>query len=67
VNIAFAVPVCWLLLTDRLLSPEFVARFEWLSQHDNLDRVANVSVVVTILVVLWIIVDSIVRFRRNPA
>jgi hypothetical protein len=67
VNIAFAVPVCWLLLTDRLLSPELVARFEWLSQHDNLDRVANVSAVVTILVVLWIIVDSIVRFRRNPA
>jgi hypothetical protein len=66
VNIAFAVPVCWLLLTDRLLSPEFVARFEWLGQADNLDKVANVSVVVTILVVLWNIVDSILRFRRNP-
>ncbi|GIF50342.1 hypothetical protein DFJ67_2427 [Asanoa ferruginea] len=67
VNSAFAVPVCWLLLTDRLLSPEFVARFEWLSQPDNLDTVANVSVAVTILTVLWIIIDSVVRFRRNPA
>ena len=67
VNIAFAIPVCWLLLTDRLLSPEFVARFEWLSRGDNLDTVANVSVVATILIVLWNIVDSILRCRRNPA
>ncbi|MEV4624397.1 permease prefix domain 1-containing protein [Asanoa sp. NPDC049573] len=67
VNIAFAVPVCWLLLTDRLLSPEFVARFEWLGQPDNLDTVANVSVVVTIVIVLWSITDSVLRCRRNPA
>ena len=67
VNIAFTVPVCWLLLTDRLLSREFVARFEWLSQPSNLDTVANIAVAVTILVAIWSIVDSILRCRRNPA
>ena len=29
-DLAFAVPVVWLLLTDRLLSPELVGRFDWL-------------------------------------
>ncbi|MFC8620033.1 permease prefix domain 1-containing protein [Micromonospora purpureochromogenes] len=64
-DLAFAVPVAWLLLTDRLLNPEFVARFEWLGRGDNLDTVATVAVVGTILVVLWDIVDSVVKAYRN--
>ncbi|MEV0718105.1 permease prefix domain 1-containing protein, partial [Asanoa sp. NPDC050611] len=47
---AFAVPVIWLLQTDRLFNADFVARFEWLSKPDNLDTVATVSVVVTVVV-----------------
>ncbi|PZF89069.1 permease prefix domain 1-containing protein [Micromonospora deserti] len=64
-DLAFAVPVVWLLLTDRLLNPEFVARFEWLGRGDNLDTVTTVAVAGTILVVLWDVVDSVVKAYRN--
>ncbi|WP_319463075.1 permease prefix domain 1-containing protein [Micromonospora sp. RTP1Z1] len=64
-DLAFAVPVIGLLLTDRLLSVEFVARFEWLGQGDNLDTVATVAVVVTILIALWDMVDCVVKAYRN--
>jgi hypothetical protein len=64
-DLAFAVPVVWLLLTDRLLNPEFVARFEWLGQGDNRDIVATAALVGTILIVLWDIVDSMVKAYRN--
>lgn len=64
-NLAFTVPVVWLLLTDRLLSPEFVARFEWLRQADNLDLVARVSAAGTVLIMLWGLVDSGVKAYRG--
>jgi hypothetical protein len=64
-DLAFAVPVVWLLLTDRLLNPEFVAHFDWLGRGDNLNSVATLAVVGTILVVLWDIVDSVVKAYRN--
>ncbi|MEU5938049.1 permease prefix domain 1-containing protein [Micromonospora sp. NPDC047548] len=64
-DLAFAVPVAWLLLTDRLLNPEFVARFEWLGRSENLDTVATVTVVGTILIVLGDIVDSGVKAYRS--
>ncbi|MEO3742230.1 permease prefix domain 1-containing protein [Plantactinospora sp. B5E13] len=64
-DLAFAVPVIWLLLTDRLLNPEFVARFEWLGRGDNLDRAATVAVVVTILITGWDAVDSAIKTYRN--
>ncbi|GAA1879265.1 permease prefix domain 1-containing protein [Asanoa iriomotensis] len=62
---AFAVPVVWLLLTDRLFNPDFVARFEWLSRPDNLDTVATVAVVATIAVTLWGVFDSTVKACRR--
>jgi hypothetical protein len=64
-DLAFVVPAVWLLLTDRLLNPEFVARFEWLGEGDNLDTAATVAVVGTILIVFWDIVDSVVKAYRN--
>lgn len=64
-DLAFALPVIWLLLTDRLLNPEFVARFEWLGRGDNLDTVATVAVVVTILVTAMDVVDSAIKTHRN--
>ncbi|MCM0676945.1 permease prefix domain 1-containing protein [Micromonospora phytophila] len=66
-DLAFAVPVAWLLLTDRLLNPDLVERFEWLRQGDNLDTVATVTVVGATLVVLWDIADSAIKAYRNRA
>lgn len=66
-DLAFAVPVAWLLLTDRLLNPALVRRFEWLRDADHLDTVANIAVVVIAGTILWDLVDSIVKARRNGA
>ncbi|MGW4502511.1 HAAS signaling domain-containing protein, partial [Micromonospora sp. NPDC004336] len=59
-DLAFAVPVVWLMSTDRLLNPDLVSRFEWLGEGDNLNTVATVVIAGTALVVLWDIVDSVV-------
>ncbi|MGS2618547.1 HAAS signaling domain-containing protein [Micromonospora sp. LZ34] len=64
-NLAFAVPVIWLMSTDRLLNPDFVNRFEWLGEADNLNTVATVVVAGTVLVVLWDTVDSAIKAYRN--
>ncbi|MEV1328828.1 permease prefix domain 1-containing protein [Micromonospora costi] len=57
-NLAFAVPVIWLISTDRLLNPDFVNRWEWLSREENLNNVATVATVGTVLIVLWDVIDS---------
>ncbi|SNT66019.1 hypothetical protein SAMN05421812_1316 [Asanoa hainanensis] len=64
-DLAFAIPVILLMANDRLLSPELVARFDWLSQPDNLDTVATVTIVVTIVITLWHIAESIIKLRRT--
>jgi hypothetical protein len=64
-DLAFAVPVAWLVLTDRLFNPHLVQRIEWLRHVDNLDNVATLVVVGTTLVVLWDIIDSAVKAYRN--
>ncbi|MBF9131954.1 hypothetical protein I0C86_23745 [Plantactinospora sp. S1510] len=66
-HLAFAVPVAWLILSDRLLSPEFVQRFEWLREGDNLGTVANVTAVVLAVVVIWDVLDSVRAIRRRHA
>ncbi len=66
-DLAFAIPAIWLLQTDRLLSPELVGRFDWLSQADNLNTVANISTVTIVVITLWDIVDSILKSRRAAA
>ncbi|NES30382.1 hypothetical protein GCE86_04780 [Micromonospora terminaliae] len=64
-DLAFAVPVIWLMSTDRLLNPEFVGRFAWLGREENLTTVATIVVAGTALVVVWDIVDSAVKAYRN--
>ncbi|MFI7577128.1 HAAS signaling domain-containing protein [Micromonospora sp. NPDC049497] len=63
-DLAFALPVIGLLLTDRLLNPEFVQRFEWLRDGGNLDTVAGGIVVGVAAVTIWDLVDSVVKARR---
>ncbi|MCW3843861.1 permease prefix domain 1-containing protein [Micromonospora yasonensis] len=65
-DLAFAVPVVWLLLTDRLLNPDLVQRFEWL-REGGVDDVARVAVVVTAGITVWGLVDSAAKARRPAA
>ncbi|MCW3817461.1 permease prefix domain 1-containing protein [Micromonospora sp. DR5-3] len=65
-DLAFAVPLVWLLLTDRLLNPDLVQRFEWLREGGAQD-VARVAVVLTAAVTVWGLIDSAVKARRQAA
>ncbi|MFI2711598.1 permease prefix domain 1-containing protein [Micromonospora sp. NPDC018662] len=62
-NLAFAGPVVWLLLTDRLLNPELIERFAWL-REGGADDVTRVAAVVTVVIAVWDVVDSMVKARR---
>ncbi|MEV0808074.1 permease prefix domain 1-containing protein [Micromonospora sp. NPDC050200] len=66
-DLAIAVPVAGLLLTDRLLNPDLVARFEWLGAGGHLDTVAGVAVVVIAAITLGDVADSVVKARRRDA
>lgn len=63
-DLAFAVPVAWLLLTDRLLNPDLVAHFAWLREGGT-EEVARMAVVVIAAIVIWDVIDSVVRARRH--
>ncbi|MEV0004930.1 permease prefix domain 1-containing protein [Micromonospora sp. NPDC050980] len=62
-NLAFAGPVLWLLLTDRLLNPDLIDRFAWL-RDGGADDVVRIAAAVTVLIAIWDVVDSVVKARR---
>ncbi|GIJ81383.1 hypothetical protein SAMN05443287_101797 [Micromonospora phaseoli] len=62
-NLAYAVPVVWLLINDRLLNPEFVGQFAWL-REGGLDTITRISVVVIVAIAIWDVVDSAVKAHR---
>ncbi|TDC85297.1 hypothetical protein E1193_03095 [Micromonospora sp. KC606] len=64
-NLAFALPVGYLLLTDRLLNPALVERFAWLREDGNMDMSTNVAVVVVATISIWDITESVVKARRH--
>ncbi|MFE9655445.1 permease prefix domain 1-containing protein [Micromonospora sp. NPDC006431] len=65
-DLAFAVPLTWLLLTDRLLNPELVQRFEWLREGGTQD-LARATVLLTAVIVVLGFIDSAVKVRRHAA
>jgi hypothetical protein len=62
-ELAFAVPLIWLLLTDRLLNPALIERFAWL-RDGGADDVTRIAAVVTVAVVVWAVVDSAVKAHK---
>lgn len=61
-TVAFAGPLIWLAVNDQLWNPEFVGRYDWLS--DNL-RIANSLVVVGALTEGWDVFDKFRRARQE--
>lgn len=61
-TVAFAGPLIWLAVNDQLWNPEFVARYDWLS--DNL-RIANSLVVAGALTEGWDVFDKFRRARQE--
>ncbi|WP_431914393.1 permease prefix domain 1-containing protein [Micromonospora carbonacea] len=66
-DLAFAVPVAWLVLTDRLLNPEFVQRVDWLRDGANLDVVYTIALVAVVASLVRNTVAIAGQARRRAA
>ncbi|MEU1602777.1 permease prefix domain 1-containing protein [Micromonospora matsumotoense] len=64
-DVAFAVPVAWLALSDRLLNPALADRLSWLADQDNRDTLGVVIALGAAGVVVWGLIDSAVKTRRQ--
>ena len=64
-DVAVGGSLIWLLLSDQLLNPGLLRHFEWLSREDGLQTTATIAVVVTVVFVLWDIVDSAIKAARS--
>ncbi|TDC43184.1 permease prefix domain 1-containing protein [Micromonospora sp. KC213] len=64
-GLAFALPVGYLVLADRLLNPALADRFEWLREGDNQGLSAGLVGVVVAAITIWDIADSVVKARRH--
>ncbi|MEU7982511.1 permease prefix domain 1-containing protein [Micromonospora sp. NPDC049081] len=64
-DVAFAVPVAWLALSDRLLNPALADRLSWLADQDNRDTLGVVIALSAAGVVVWGLIDSAVKTRRQ--
>ncbi|WP_405095430.1 permease prefix domain 1-containing protein [Micromonospora sp. NBC_01412] len=63
-DLAFSVPVVWLLAEDRLLNPDLIERFAWLQDEGNLQSITVIAIVTTGVVLVWDLIDSGVKARR---
>ncbi|WP_433132104.1 permease prefix domain 1-containing protein [Micromonospora sp. CA-240977] len=66
-NLAFAVPLVWLALTDRLLNPALGVRLTWLAEADNRDTLGLTIALGAAVVVVWDVIDTAVKTRRQTA
>ncbi len=66
-SLAFAVPLAWLALSDRLLNPALAERLSWLSEADNRDVLGLVIALSAAVVAVWDLVDTSIKTRRQTA
>ncbi|MFG1871089.1 permease prefix domain 1-containing protein [Micromonospora arborensis] len=66
-NLAFAVPLAWLALSDRLLNPALGVRLSWLAEADNRNSLGLAIALGAAVVVVWDLVDTAIKTRRQTA
>ncbi|SIN43077.1 permease prefix domain 1-containing protein [Micromonospora cremea] len=66
-NVAFAVPVVWLALTDRLLNPALGERLSWLADGDNRNTLGALIALGAAVVLVWDLIDTAMKTRRQTA
>ncbi|MEH0931576.1 permease prefix domain 1-containing protein [Micromonospora sp. CPCC 205558] len=66
-SLAFAVPLAWLALSDRLLNPALAERLSWLAEADNRDVLGLVIALSAAVVAVWDLVDTSIKTRRQTA
>ena len=58
-----AVPLVWLLATDRFFNPAFIATQHW-GEISPLTWLTNIAVVVAVAVAIWDVAEVAVRAER---
>ncbi|WCN83646.1 permease prefix domain 1-containing protein [Micromonospora sp. LH3U1] len=66
-NLAFAVPLVWLVLSDRLLNPALGERLSWLAEGDNRNTLGAAIAVGAAVVMVWELIDTATKTRRQAA
>ena len=66
-NLAFAVPLVWLALSDRLLNPALGERLSWLADADNRNVLGVAIAVGTAAILVWDLIDTALKTRRQTA
>ncbi|GLZ58838.1 MULTISPECIES: permease prefix domain 1-containing protein [Micromonospora] len=66
-NLAFSVPLAWLALSDRLLNPALAERLSWLADADNRNLLGAAIAVGAAVVVVWDLIDTAIKTRRQTA
>ncbi|MEU8254695.1 permease prefix domain 1-containing protein [Micromonospora inaquosa] len=66
-DLAFAVPLAWLALSDRLLNPALGERLSWLADADNRNILGLSIAVGTAAIVVLDLVDTALKTRRQTA
>ncbi|MFF5172996.1 permease prefix domain 1-containing protein [Micromonospora sp. NPDC000089] len=65
-DLAFWLPVVWLLRSDQLLNPALLDRVEWLRDPGNLDTVITIATAGAALVLIWGMVEAAIKtYRAN--
>ncbi|MEV4121383.1 permease prefix domain 1-containing protein [Micromonospora sp. NPDC049645] len=67
ISLAFAVPLVWLALSDRLLNPTLAEHFSWLADADNRNLLAAIIAMGSAVVVVWDLIDTAIKTRRQTA
>ncbi|MEK8106711.1 hypothetical protein NKG94_18825 [Micromonospora sp. M12] len=66
-NLAFGVPLAWLALSDRLLNPALNERLSWLAEADNRNSIGLAIALGAAVVVIWDLIDTALKTRRQTA
>ena len=66
-NLAFTVPLAWLALSDALLNPALGERLSWLAEADNRDMLGAIIALGAAVVLVWDLVDTALKSRRQTA
>ncbi|MET7671029.1 permease prefix domain 1-containing protein [Micromonospora luteifusca] len=66
-NVAFAVPLMWLALSDRLLNPALAERLSWLANADNRDTLGAAIALGAAVIMVWDLIDTATKTRRQTA
>jgi hypothetical protein len=63
-NLAFALPIMWLLATGQLLNPAFFAYFDWPNGAEPSGWLSLTAIAFFGLVAVWSSIDGFIRARR---